>query len=67
MNMTEEEIHAAALSAPDAQPLTEEQLTQMVPFRETEMFKRIQKRAYENKQSRRKDQLYLLPFCGGLC
>ena len=51
MNMTEEEIHAAALSDPDAQPLTEEQLARMVPFRETEMFKRIQKRSYENKKS----------------
>lgn len=51
MNMTEEEIHAAALSDPDAQPLTEEQLAKMVPFRRTEIFKRIQKRTYENKQS----------------
>ena len=29
--MTEEEIHAAALSDPDAQPLTEEQLIRMNP------------------------------------
>ena len=29
--MTEEEIHAAALADPDAQPLTEEQLAQMKP------------------------------------
>jgi putative transcriptional regulator len=30
--MTDEEIHAAALSDPDAQPLTEEQLAEMKPF-----------------------------------
>jgi putative transcriptional regulator len=30
--MTDEEIHAAALSDPDAQPLTQEQLAQMKPF-----------------------------------
>ena len=30
--MTDEEVHAAALSDPDAQPLTEEQLAQMKPF-----------------------------------
>ena len=29
--MTEEEIHAAALADPDAQPLTEEQLARMKP------------------------------------
>jgi putative transcriptional regulator len=30
--MTEEEVHAAALADPDAQPLTEEQLARMKPF-----------------------------------
>ena len=50
-SMSDEEVHAAALSDPDAQPLTEEQLAKMVPFRETEMFKRIKNRPYENKQS----------------
>jgi putative transcriptional regulator len=30
--MTDEEVHAAALSDPDAQPLTEEQLARMKPF-----------------------------------
>jgi putative transcriptional regulator len=30
--MTDEEVHAAALADPDAQPLTEEQLARMKPF-----------------------------------
>lgn len=49
--MTDEEVLAAALSDPDAQPLTDGQLARMVPFRDTEVFKRIHKRAHENKQS----------------
>ncbi len=50
-NMTDDEVQAAALSDPDAQPLTDEQLAHMVPFRESELFKRIHKRTFENKQS----------------
>jgi putative transcriptional regulator len=30
--MTDEEVHAAALADPDAQPLTDEQLARMKPF-----------------------------------
>jgi putative transcriptional regulator len=38
--MTEEEIHAAALADPDAQPLTEERLAQMKPTPRTKIIRR---------------------------
>jgi putative transcriptional regulator len=38
--MTEEEIHAAALSDPDAQPLTPERLARMKPTPRTKIIRR---------------------------
>jgi putative transcriptional regulator len=39
-NMTDEEVHAAALADPDAQPLTEERLAQMKPALRTKVTRR---------------------------
>lgn len=51
MSMTDEEIHESAMADPDAQPLTEEELSQMRPFRETELYTRIQRRVQSEKSS----------------
>jgi putative transcriptional regulator len=45
--MTDEEIHAAALSDPDAQPLTEEALKQMKPTIRTMLMRRRMKLSQE--------------------
>jgi putative transcriptional regulator len=50
--MTDEEIHAAALSDPDAQPLTEEALKRMKPTIRTVIFRRRMKLSQEEFSKR---------------
>jgi putative transcriptional regulator len=50
--MTEEQIHAAALSDPDAQPLSEEALKRMRPSIRTVIFRRRMKLSQEEFSER---------------
>ena len=50
--MTDEEIHAAALADPDAQPLTEEQLAQMKPTPRAKVIRRMLKLTQEEFAAR---------------
>ena len=45
--MSEEERHAAALSDPDAQPLTSERLARMKPVARTKIIRRVLKLSQE--------------------